>query len=132
MEFLVQANMASRLMVLNCVDMTGKCEPFLNYQWSFGTETQPWMNCKSLLYDIPVEKNLLSIMLMVISQLQNFMKIFVVCFLFSFVLRCVATDIPSDLLIQVGDVNFHLHKVDNYSAQMFKLSHNNLRKFITN
>lgn len=22
----------------------------------------------------------------------------------------VATDIPSDLLVQVGDVNFHLHK----------------------
>jgi hypothetical protein len=31
-------------------------------------------------------------------------------FLF-FVCRYVATDIPSDLLVQVGGVNFHLHKV---------------------
>lgn len=25
--------------------------------------------------------------------------------------RYVATDIPSDLLVQIGDVSFHLHKV---------------------
>lgn len=30
---------------------------------------------------------------------------------FVFVCRYVATDIPSDLLVQVGGVNFHLHKV---------------------
>lgn len=33
-------------------------------------------------------------------------------FLF-YVCRYVATDIPSDLLFQVGGVNFHLHKVVN-------------------
>lgn len=27
--------------------------------------------------------------------------------------RYVATDIPSDLLVKVGEVNFHLHKVTN-------------------
>jgi hypothetical protein len=36
--------------------------------------------------------------------------VFFFFFLF-FVCRYVATDIPSDLLVQVGGVNFHLHKV---------------------
>lgn len=31
--------------------------------------------------------------------------------MFCLLCRYVATDIPSDLQVQVGDVNFHLHKV---------------------
>lgn len=36
-------------------------------------------------------------------------------------LRHVGTDIPSDLLVQVEDVDFHLHKVAHFLLYIFFL-----------
>lgn len=67
-----------------------------------------------------------------LSSVGGFFCFFLICFgiynkilacklifLFNLMIVCgvnryVATDIPSDLLVQVGDVNFHVHKVVSY------------------
>lgn len=75
------------------------------------------LNIVSKLLDLSSEVNLGKFLIIfdygffVYYNLQFFFFLNKTCFAY----RYVATDIPSDFLAQIGDINFHLHKVAQYS-----------------